>query len=121
MNIVRLSALAGIALILAGCAQQEETMVRPQPTFDKFGNASCEGGWIYVPGTAPEYAECVPPDECEPVYDSAGNVLECLPPPRRPSGGSDGSSSSSTRPTRPSSPTGSLTAAPTGGSSAPGT
>lgn len=96
MKIVPFLAATGVLALLAGCAQQEEPMVRPQPVFDKFGGGSCEGDWIYVPGTAPEYAECVPPDECEPVYDSAGNLIDC-PPVRRPDPGrGDGTSSTST-------------------------
>lgn len=73
-------AAVGVVGLLSACAQQEEvTMVKPQPTFDKFGNGSCDEGLIYVPG-ADVVDPCVPEDECRPVYDSAGNVLECLPP-----------------------------------------
>ncbi|MEO9825105.1 MAG: hypothetical protein ABJF50_11880 [Paracoccaceae bacterium] len=72
-------AAVGVVGLLSACAQQEEvTMVKPQPTFDKFGNGSCDEGLIYVPG-ADVIDPCIPEDECEPVYDSAGNVLECLP------------------------------------------
>jgi hypothetical protein len=100
MKIVPILAATGVVALLAGCAQQEEPMVRPQPVFDKFGGGSCEGEWIYVPGAAPEYAECVPPDECEPVYDTAGNLIECVPGRRPDPGRSDGTSSTSTpRPT----------------------
>lgn len=96
MKIAPILAASAVAALLAACAQQEEPMIRPQPVFDKYGEGSCEGEWVYVPGTAPEYAECVPPDECEPVYDSAGNLIEC-PPERRPDPGrNDGTSSTST-------------------------
>ena len=73
-------AAVGVVGLLSACAQQEEvTMVKPQPTFDKFGNGSCDEGLIYVPG-ADVIDPCVPEDECNPVYDTAGNVIECLPP-----------------------------------------
>ena len=105
MKIVPILAAIGALALLAGCAQQEEPMVRPQPVFDKYGGGSCEGEWIYVPGTVPEYDECVPPDECEPVYDTAGNLIECLPERRPDPGRSDGTSTTST----PRSPTGART------------
>lgn len=93
MKIMNFIASAGVIGILAACAQQEEpTMVRPEPMFDKYGGGSCEGDWIYVPGTVPEESTCVPPDECEPVYNSAGQVIECPPPPRRPDRDRDDSS-----------------------------
>lgn len=119
MKIVTIPAAAGVALILAACAQQEEPMVRPQPVFDKSGQGSCEGEWIYVPGTVPELAECVPPEECEPVYDTAGNLIDCLPPNRRDPGGNGGSGSAS-RPPVGTAPVGGLTAV-TGGTGAPPT
>lgn len=73
-------ATVGVVGLLSACAQQEEvTMVKPQPTFDKYGNGSCDEGLIYVPG-ADVIDPCVPEDECEPVYDSAGNIIDCLPP-----------------------------------------
>lgn len=75
-------ATVGVIGLVSACAQQEEvTLIAPQPTFDKFGNGSCDDGWIYVPGAAP-INPCIPEDECQPVYDAAGNVIECLPPPR---------------------------------------
>ncbi len=83
MKLHAIMATAGIVALLAGCAQQEEhAMVAPEPTFDKYGNGSCDEGWIYVPGAAPENP-CIPEDECDPVYDSAGNIIDC-PPPRTP-------------------------------------
>ena len=97
-------AVLSVAGMLAACAQQDEPGIRPQPIFDKFGGGACEDGWIYVPGTAPERAECVPPDECDdPVYDSAGNVIDCPPPPpRRPDdSGSDEGRDPVTTTTRP--------------------
>ncbi|MXQ07586.1 hypothetical protein GQ651_06980 [Alphaproteobacteria bacterium GH1-50] len=87
MKSVIVTAATGAALFLAGCAQQEEPApVRPEPMFDKFGGGTCTEGYVYVPGSVPERAECVPDDECEPVYDSTGAVIDCPPPryPRRP-------------------------------------
>lgn len=79
MKLKPLMAVLGVVGLLSACAQQEEvTMVKPQPTFDKFGNGSCDDGWVYVPGAAP-VDPCIPEDECEPVYDSAGNIIDCLP------------------------------------------
>lgn len=98
MKTIKLCATLGVVGILAACAQQEEpTMVRPEPVYDKFGGSgSCEGDWIYVPGSVPQLDQCLPPDECEPVYDTAGNVIECLPDPRRPDPSrNDGTSDSS--------------------------
>ncbi len=111
MKPINLCVALGVVALVAGCAQQEEpTMVRPEPVYNKFGSGACEGDWIYIPGTVPELDECVPPDECEPVYDSAGNVIECLPETRRPNpDGSDDSSDSSGTSGR--SPTGSTSAA----------
>ena len=83
------------AFALAGCAQQEETLVRAEPVFDKYGNGGCidDGGDIvYIPGTVPE--ELVPCDEIceeEPIYDAAGNLIDpCLPPPQDDSSDNDG-------------------------------
>lgn len=98
MKLLHFIAIAGIAGLLSACTQQEEvTMVSPQPTFDKFGNGACEEGYIYVPGSVPTLP-CIPEDECEPVYDSAGNVIECLPPrvPVREDGGPAGTGRSPT-------------------------
>ena len=90
MKHIRFFAAAGVIGLLTACAQQEEpTMVAPEPMFDKYGGGSCEGDWIYVPGTVPEFGECVPPGDCNPVYDSAGNVIDCRPPPREREGGDD--------------------------------
>ncbi len=73
----------GVTVILAGCAQTEEpAFVRPEPVYDKFGG-ECEGDFIYIPGSVPEYDECVPEDECEPTYDAAGNIIDCIPPEER--------------------------------------
>lgn len=97
MKAIKLCALTGIAGMLAACAQQEEpTLIRPEPVYNKFGDGSCEGDWIYVPGSAPQRDECVPPDECEPVYDTAGNLIECLPPRYPDAGGGDDGGRSST-------------------------
>lgn len=93
MKLNAFMAIFGVVALLSGCVQQEEVaMVKPQPTFDKFGNGSCEDGLIYVPGST-VVDPCIPEDECEPVYDSAGNIIDCLPPFEvqedgdRPSGG----------------------------------
>jgi hypothetical protein len=103
MKINTFIAVLGAVGLLAACAQQEETLtIKPQPTFDKFGNGSCEDGWIYVPGTAP-IDPCIPEDECEPVYDSTGAIIECLPPQQ-------GSQEDGGRPFTPRSPTGAPTA-----------
>ena len=93
------TALAGAALVLAGCAQQEEPApVRPEPMFDKFGGGTCTEGYVYVPGTIPELAECIPDDDCEPVYDTSGAIIDCPPPPRGVprDAGSDSSSTGTT-------------------------
>lgn len=105
MKVINLCTALGVVGLLAACGQQEEPqLVRPEPVYDKFGGGSCEGNWIYVPGTAPQPDQCVPPDECEPSYDTAGNVIDCLPPSRRPDpgrndGSSDGSGTSGRSPT----------------------
>lgn len=91
MNIRMLGSAVCVLGLLGACAQQEEPVqVRPEPVFDKYGGGSCEEGYIYVPGTALRPPQCVPEDECEPVYNSAGTIIDC-PPPRtpRPSGGGD--------------------------------
>ena len=89
-------------------------MVKPEPVFDKFGNVSggaCEDGLIYVPGSVPELDECIPEDDCDPVFDSAGNIIDCYPESRRPDPGrNDGSSGTSGR-----SPTGSTSSTAAGG------
>lgn len=95
--------LAPVCIIgmLSACAQQEEvTMVKPQPTFDKFGNGSCDEGLIYVPG-ADVIDPCIPEDECEPVYDTAGTLIECLPPriPVQEDGDNPGGTSTGRSPT----------------------
>ena len=57
MRSVIVTAAAGAALLLAGCAQQEEPApVRPEPMLDKFGGGTCTEGFIYVPGSVPERA-----------------------------------------------------------------
>ena len=82
MKSIKVCAAFAIAGMLAACVQQEEpTMVAPQPVYDKFGGGECEGDWIYVPGSVPEFGECVPPEDCDPIFDSAGNIINC-PPPR---------------------------------------
>lgn len=106
MKIMNFCAAVGIAGLLAACAQQEEPMlVKPEPVYNKFGDAGCEDAWIYIPGSVPERDECVPEDECEPVYDTAGNIIYCPPPPRYPDAG--GSDSGGRSPTGSTSPTGS--------------
>lgn len=91
MKLMSIIACAGALGVLAACAQQEEmVMVEPQPMFDKYGGGSCEGDFIYIPGTVPEEAKCVPPDECEPVHDTAGTIIDCPPPHRDPGGSSSG-------------------------------
>ena len=98
MKAIRICTALGVIGVLAACAQQEEPpVIKPQPVYNKFGEGSCEGEWIYVPGTVPELDECVPPEDCEPVYASDGSIIECPPPPRFPDpGGSDDSSGRST-------------------------
>ena len=110
MTIKSLMALVGAAALVAACAQQEEmTVVAPQPGFDKFGGGECEEGWIYVPGSVPELATCVPEDECEdPVFDTATGELICPPPIDR---GDDNSPSDP----GPRTPTGSSSTAGTAG------
>ena len=78
MSLTRFMATLGVAATLVACAQTETTtMVRPEPVFDKFGNGSCEAGWIYTPGAAPEEL-CVPEDECvNPVQTASG--IYCPP------------------------------------------
>lgn len=97
MTLLKFTAGAAAAALLAACAQQEEpTMVRPQPVFDKFGEGSCEGEWIYIPGTVPQYAECVPPEDCEMIVTATGQTVPCPPPTyRRPVGSNDGTSGGS--------------------------
>ena len=41
---------------------QPETMVSPEPIFDKFGDGSCIEGYTYIPGTVPG-GECDPDDD----------------------------------------------------------
>ena len=95
MKALHTIALLGVAGILSACAAQDEPIIRPQPVFDKFGNGACEDEWIYIPGTVPALAECVPPDECvDPVYDANGNIIDCPPPPRRPDDDDDDDDSS---------------------------
>lgn len=90
MKTIKLVALAGIAGLLAACAQQEEmTMVSPEPVFDKYGGGSCEEGYIYIPGTAPQPPQCVPEDECEMVTVADGSVICPPPPPERDRDDSD--------------------------------
>ena len=92
MRLFQMIAGSAVVGLLAACAQQEEpVMVRPQPVFDKFGGGSCEGEWIYIPGSVPEFAECVPPEECEPTASTITAVIPCPPynQPRNPN--SDGS------------------------------
>ncbi|MEO1537262.1 MAG: hypothetical protein AAFR73_05985 [Pseudomonadota bacterium] len=85
MKAIKLFATLGVVGMLAACAQQEEpTLVAPEPVYNKFGDGGCEGGWIYVSGSVPEFDECVPPEECESVYDTAGNIIECIPESTRP-------------------------------------
>ena len=85
MSPLKLLALSGVVAIVAGCAQQEEApVISPQPTYDKFGGGECTDGYIYVPGTAPEVDLCIPEDECDPVYDSTGQIIDCPPSPREP-------------------------------------
>ena len=91
MTPFRLIAFAGVAGLLTACAQTEAPTIHPEPTFDKFGGGSCTDGYIYVPGAAPQNP-CIPEDECEPVYDSAGNIIDCLPPNGRPQYPNDGGS-----------------------------
>lgn len=95
---MKLSAIGGVVSVLGlltACAQQEEpTIVRPEPVFDKYGGGgTCTDGYVYVPGANFEPPRCVPEDECTPVYDTAGNVIAC-PPPRtqRDPSSSDGTS-----------------------------
>lgn len=93
MKAIKLFAVMGVTGMLAACAQQEEpTIIKPQPVYNKFGEGSCEGEWVYVPGAAPQFDECVPPDECEPVYASDGSLIECPERQRYPDagGGDDG-------------------------------
>ena len=56
-------------------------MVTPEPTFDKFGEGSCVEGYIYVPGTAAQPPECIPPDECDELDSTMSAALPCPPPP----------------------------------------
>ena len=92
MNIFQAGATIAIVGLLSACAQQEEhlTMVSPQPVFDKYGEGSCEEGYIYVPGAA-QVPRCVPEDECiEETGLTAANI-PCPPPYQRPDDGDDDS------------------------------
>ncbi|AZQ67735.1 hypothetical protein EF888_11675 [Silicimonas algicola] len=82
MSLTKFMATLGTAAILTACAQTETTMVRPEPVFDKYGNGSCQEGWIYTPGAAPQQL-CVPEDEClQPVQTASG--IYCPPVYRQP-------------------------------------
>lgn len=49
---------------LAACAQQEETTVGIQPTFDKYGNAFCPAGYVLAGDV------CLLPEEAQALgYD----------------------------------------------------
>ncbi|MEM9427622.1 MAG: hypothetical protein AAGA06_13075 [Pseudomonadota bacterium] len=91
MKAIKLCAAFGVIGLLAACAQQEEPpVIKPQPVYDKFGGSgSCVGGYIYVPGTVPELDECIPEDECDPVYAADGSLIDCIPPSRFPDPGGD--------------------------------
>ncbi len=81
--------IAGVSM-LAACSQQvEPTVVSPEPVYNKFGDGSCRDGWVYVRGSTTERDDCLPPDECDPVFDAAGNVLDCIRFPRQPDPMSD--------------------------------
>lgn len=76
-----IGAVASIAFVLAGCAQQqsEPLVITPQPIFNKFGEAvGCEGDATYNPNN--EEYPCEPP-ECQ-EYDAQG--VPCPPPGREP-------------------------------------
>lgn len=73
-----------IASVLAACAVQPVPMITPEPTFDKFGGGTCEDGYVYIPGTVPEFAECIPEDDCDLITLADGSVVwDCTPPPIR--------------------------------------
>ena len=93
MKFIHLSAVVGIAGLLGACSQPE-TLVAPEPMFDKYGGGSCSEGYVYIPGTAQRPPECIPDDGCIPTVNADGSVEECPPPYRRPD--SDGNDSSST-------------------------
>jgi hypothetical protein len=98
MKFKSFGAVIGVVGLLGACAQQEEpAMVAPEPIFNKYGEGACVDGYIYVVG-ATRVPQCIPEDECEPVYNSAGAVTECLPP--RQTFGNDGSDDSSGNPGR---------------------
>ncbi len=59
MKTYKIFATLGVAVVLAGCAQ--ESQISPEPVFDKFGGGSCTDGYIYTPGTANQPDECLPP------------------------------------------------------------
>ena len=89
MKLIQYSGLIGIAGILAACASQPEPQIAPEPMFDKFGGGTCEEGYVYIPGTVPELAECVPEDECDPITLADGSVVWDCPPPGRDPGDDD--------------------------------
>ena len=98
LRLDRISAGLGLVLVVAACAQPAAVtapMMGPEPLFNKFGEGSCEAGYTYVPGTAPQPPQCVP-DDCQISYDAAGapNIL-CAPVPQR-EGGRDPQGSSTT-------------------------
>ncbi len=105
MHLKTAASLAVIAMVSACAAPApvvQQSEIRPQPTFDKFGGGSCEEGYVYIPGTAPQPPECIPIDECDEVTLADGSVeIECPEPGRDPD-----PSDSSTRDESPSDPVG---------------
>ena len=88
MRNISFYAALGVTSIFAACSQPEApSMVTPEPVFDKYGGGTCEEGYDFVAGTSAQPPVCIPDDGCEPVFDSAGNVIDCPPPPRQPGGG----------------------------------
>ena len=89
MTLPRVFTALALPVLVAACAQQEERpVIQGQLIFDKFGGPiGCDQG-EYIPG-APNYLQCLPPDEaCEdPAFS---NNPFCRPPPgRQPNGGPD--------------------------------
>lgn len=75
-----LGASATIAVLLAGCAQQQQVeppMVTPQPIYNKFGEVvGCEGGATYDPNN--EQYPCEP-EECQDGQTAAAANYPCWP------------------------------------------
>jgi len=89
MRIFRLGAAisGGLMLVIAACAQTEAPttpMVQAEPTYDKYGNASCRPERQPVSSTFPARLP-ICEDLCREgsVVPGTADVLACPPPPQR--------------------------------------